>query len=67
MAKTLPVKDMPAPIRNACKERGHEPTYEMTAREAVGEWSAWHLGDSGWATDAVDFYEKINAAIGRAT
>ena len=45
----LPVKDMPAPLREACAERGYDPTHEMTFAEALHEWAAWEIGDGAWA------------------
>lgn len=58
----MKVADMPHSVREALINRGCEPDDEMDARAAMREWSAWHLGDSYWAENIIDLYERMNAA-----
>lgn len=58
MSNPIKVKDMTPSLRNACVERGFAIGDEMTPREAVKEWSGWHLGDESWADDIIDMYEN---------
>lgn len=58
MRELLKVSQMPPDLQAACRERGFSPDDEMPPREAVAEWSAWHLGDKVWAYTILDLYDE---------
>ena len=47
----LPVKDMPDELAESCRERGIDPTQEMTFALALREWAAFYIGEESWADD----------------
>ena len=61
----LKVQDMPYSLREALLKRGHKDDEKITPRDAVGEWSAWHLGDAHWANKIIDLYENSKLLAAR--
>ena len=52
---------MPWPVFAACVERGlsDERIIDLTPRQALVEYTAWHLGDSNWGRDLFDYAEMM--------
>ena len=53
---SLKVKDLPEELREALTEREFDPDQPIDPIDAVGEWTAWHLGDRYWGTRAIRLY-----------
>lgn len=58
----IKVAEMNSALKEACLERGLSESNEMTALEAVEQWSAWHIGDKSWATTIIYLYENAKAS-----